>query len=75
MVSDANDTLHRVFDRVGLTSAVAALFDSCAEGIKKPIPVSFNSRSTVSRQTPPRLSTWEIYFTWTLSAPAKRASS
>jgi putative hydrolase of the HAD superfamily len=41
VVSNANGTLHRVFARLDLTSAVDALFDSCDEGIEKPDPRFF----------------------------------
>jgi putative hydrolase of the HAD superfamily len=41
VVSNANGTLHRMFARLDLASAVDALFDSCDEGIEKPDPRFF----------------------------------
>ncbi len=41
VVSNANGTLHRLFDRLGLTSAFDAVFDSYDEGIEKPDPRFF----------------------------------
>lgn len=41
VVSNANGTLHRLFARLGLTSAVDAVFDSCDEGVEKPDPRFF----------------------------------
>ncbi len=41
VLSNANGTLHRVFERLDLASAVDALFDSCNEGIEKPDPRFF----------------------------------
>jgi putative hydrolase of the HAD superfamily len=42
VVSNANGTLHRAFARLGLTSSVDALFDSCDEGVEKPDPRFFH---------------------------------
>lgn len=41
VVSNANGTLERLFDRVGLTPHVDFLFDSCNEGVEKPDPRLF----------------------------------
>jgi putative hydrolase of the HAD superfamily len=41
VVSNANGTLHRVFERLQLKGAVDALFDSCDEGVEKPDPRFF----------------------------------
>lgn len=41
VVSNANGTLHRVFDRLGLTSALDLIFDSYNEGVEKPDPRFF----------------------------------
>jgi HAD superfamily hydrolase (TIGR01509 family) len=41
VVSNANGTLHRVFDRLGLTSALDLVFDSHEEGVEKPDPRFF----------------------------------
>ena len=41
VLSNANGTLHRVFDRLGLSSLVDAMFDSCEEGVEKPDPRFF----------------------------------
>jgi HAD superfamily hydrolase (TIGR01509 family) len=41
VVSNANGTLHRLFDRLGLTSAFDAIFDSFDERIEKPDPRFF----------------------------------
>ena len=41
VVSNANGTLHRAFERLGLTTAVDAIFDSYDEGIEKPDPRFF----------------------------------
>jgi HAD superfamily hydrolase (TIGR01509 family) len=41
VLSNANGTLHRVFDRLDLASAFDALFDSCEEGVEKPDPRFF----------------------------------
>jgi putative hydrolase of the HAD superfamily len=42
VVSNANGTLHRMFDRLGLTPAFDAVFDSYDEGIEKPDPRFFH---------------------------------
>jgi putative hydrolase of the HAD superfamily len=42
VLSNANGTLHRMFERLDLASAVDALFDSCDEGIEKPDPRFFH---------------------------------
>jgi HAD superfamily hydrolase (TIGR01509 family) len=42
VVSNANGTLQRAFARLGLTSSVDALFDSCDEGVEKPDPRFFH---------------------------------
>src|SRR2546426_287872 len=36
VISNANGTLHAVFNRLGLTSRVDAVLDSCDEGVEKP---------------------------------------
>jgi putative hydrolase of the HAD superfamily len=41
VVSNANGTLHRMFDRLGLTSALDLVFDSHKEGVEKPDPRFF----------------------------------
>jgi HAD superfamily hydrolase (TIGR01509 family) len=41
VLSNANGTLHRAFDRLGLTSAFDVIFDSYREGIEKPDPRFF----------------------------------
>jgi HAD superfamily hydrolase (TIGR01509 family) len=41
VVSNSNGTLHRLFDRLGLTPAFDAIFDSYDEGIEKPDPRFF----------------------------------
>ncbi len=41
VVSNANGTLHRAFDRLGLTSAFDLIFDSHHEGVEKPDPRLF----------------------------------
>jgi HAD superfamily hydrolase (TIGR01549 family) len=41
VVSNANGTLHRMFDRLGLTSALDFVFDSYQEGVEKPDPRFF----------------------------------
>ena len=43
VVSNANGTLHRMFDRLGLTSALDLVFDSYQEGVEKPDPRFFRS--------------------------------
>ena len=42
VVSNANGTLHRAFDRLGLTSAFDLIFDSHDEGVEKPDPRLFH---------------------------------
>jgi HAD superfamily hydrolase (TIGR01509 family) len=42
VVSNANGTLQRAFARLGLTTAVDALFDSSDEGVEKPDPRFFH---------------------------------
>jgi HAD superfamily hydrolase (TIGR01509 family) len=54
VVSNANGTLHRVFDRLGLSGAVDHLLDSCEEGVEKPDPRFFQialERSGASAST------------------------
>jgi HAD superfamily hydrolase (TIGR01509 family) len=41
VLSNANGTLHRAFDRLGLTSSFDVIFDSFREGIEKPDPRLF----------------------------------
>jgi putative hydrolase of the HAD superfamily len=41
VVSNANGVLHRMFERVGLTSYFHCLCDSCVEGVEKPDPRFF----------------------------------
>jgi len=41
VVSNANGTLARAFERLGLAPALDALFDSCDEGVEKPDPRFF----------------------------------
>jgi HAD superfamily hydrolase (TIGR01509 family) len=41
VLSNANGTLHRAFERLGLTGTVDAVFDSCDEGLEKPDPRFF----------------------------------
>jgi HAD superfamily hydrolase (TIGR01509 family) len=41
VVSNANGTLHRAFDRLGLTAAFDVIFDSHREGVEKPDPRFF----------------------------------
>jgi putative hydrolase of the HAD superfamily len=41
VVSNANGTLHRAFDRLGLTPLVDVAFDSFVEGVEKPDPRFF----------------------------------
>ena len=41
VLSNANGTLHRAFDRLGLTSAFDVIFDSHNEGVEKPDPRLF----------------------------------
>jgi HAD superfamily hydrolase (TIGR01509 family) len=42
VLSNANGTLHRAFDRLGLTSAFDVIFDSHDEGVEKPDPRFFH---------------------------------
>jgi len=42
VLSNANGTLHRAFDRLGLTSAFDVIFDSHREGVEKPDPRLFH---------------------------------
>jgi putative hydrolase of the HAD superfamily len=42
VLSNANGTLHRAFDRLGLTSAFDVIFDSYREGVEKPDPRFFH---------------------------------
>ena len=42
VLSNANGTLHRAFDRLGLTGAVDVIFDSFNEGVEKPDPRFFH---------------------------------
>src|SRR5262249_11966214 len=42
VVSNANGTLLRMFERLGLAASVDAIFDSCQEGIEKPDPRYFH---------------------------------
>jgi HAD superfamily hydrolase (TIGR01509 family) len=41
VLSNANGTLHRAFDRLGLTTAFDVIFDSHNEGVEKPDPRFF----------------------------------
>jgi HAD superfamily hydrolase (TIGR01509 family) len=41
VLSNANGTLHRAFDRLGLTAAFDVIFDSHREGVEKPDPRFF----------------------------------
>ena len=41
VISNANCTLRTMFDRVGLTSHLDAVIDSCEEGVEKPDPRLF----------------------------------
>lgn len=41
VVSNANGTLRRAFDRLGLTAAFDVVLDSCEEGVEKPDPRFF----------------------------------
>src|SRR3954462_8979412 len=41
VLSNANGTLHRAFDRLGLTSAFDVILDSYNEGVEKPDPRLF----------------------------------
>lgn len=40
-MSNANGTLHRAFDRLGLTAAFDVIFDSFQEGVETPDPRFF----------------------------------
>ena len=54
VVSNANGTLHAVFGRLGLSSLVDVLLDSCKEGVEKPDPRLFHlalERSGARRET------------------------
>jgi putative hydrolase of the HAD superfamily len=54
VVSNANGTLHRAFDRLGLTSALDVVFDSHLEGVEKPDPRFFRialDRSGARKET------------------------
>jgi HAD superfamily hydrolase (TIGR01509 family) len=42
VLSNANGTLHRAFDRLGLTSSFDVIFDSYQEGVEKPDPRFFH---------------------------------
>jgi HAD superfamily hydrolase (TIGR01509 family) len=42
VLSNANGTLHRAFDRLGLTSSFDLIFDSHDEGVEKPDPRFFH---------------------------------
>jgi putative hydrolase of the HAD superfamily len=42
VLSNANGTLHRAFDRLGLTSAFDVILDSFNEGVEKPDPRFFH---------------------------------
>ena len=42
VLSNANGTLHRAFDRLGLTSSFDLIFDSYHEGVEKPDPRFFH---------------------------------
>ena len=42
VVSNANGTLHRAFERLGLTSAFEVIVDSHVEGVEKPDPRFFH---------------------------------
>src|SRR4051794_23113947 len=41
VLSNANGTLHRAFERLGLTHAFDVIFDSYDEGVEKPDPLLF----------------------------------
>ena len=54
VVSNANGTLHAVFGRLGLSSLVDVLLDSCKEGVEKPDPRLFHlalERAGARRET------------------------
>jgi len=42
VLSNANGTLHRAFDRLGLTTSFDVIFDSYQEGVEKPDPRFFH---------------------------------
>ena len=42
VLSNANGTLHRAFDRLGLTTSFDVIFDSHQEGVEKPDPRFFH---------------------------------
>jgi putative hydrolase of the HAD superfamily len=42
VLSNANGTLHRAFDRLGLTASFDVIFDSFHEGVEKPDPRFFH---------------------------------
>ena len=42
VLSNANGTLHRAFDRLGLTTSFDVIFDSYLEGVEKPDPRFFH---------------------------------
>jgi len=42
VLSNANGTLHRAFDRLGLTASFDVIFDSHQEGVEKPDPRFFH---------------------------------
>jgi putative hydrolase of the HAD superfamily len=42
VLSNANGTLHRAFDRLGLTASFDVIFDSYKEGVEKPDPRFFH---------------------------------
>ena len=42
VLSNANGTLHRAFERLGLTQAFDVIFDSHDEGVEKPDPRLFH---------------------------------
>jgi putative hydrolase of the HAD superfamily len=42
VLSNANGTLHRAFDRIGLTRSFDVIFDSFNEGVEKPDPRFFH---------------------------------
>jgi putative hydrolase of the HAD superfamily len=52
VVSNANGTLHRMFDRIELTSAFDVIFDSHREGVEKPDPRFFQIALDRSGATP-----------------------
>lgn len=52
VVSNANGTLHRAFDRLGLTPLLDIVFDSHLEGVEKPDPRFFRIALERSDATP-----------------------